>query len=160
MITVQFRGAVLKAIDLLNNDRDFIFTFERLRFLLIEFHEELNDVEMNTVLDLFIYGLENSNVTSENVWKNEVSYLNGNITMAGWTGAFTKENLNLNFLVNFLEQIKVTKVDFPNEVFQFDLRNAEVTLRDHVTFNNKNVYKEVIEGTLRDILKGEYRKGA
>lgn len=154
MFSVKLRNSIFQTLSII--DDEFSTIFGELRFLLMFNHEELNTIEINSIFDLYKYGLENSNIKNETEWvKKNSSYFSGNAFISDmWKKKFDDGDFSFDSLAIYLDLIKA----YPTSSnLDFSLRNVEVTLRDDVIFNNVTIYKNICRSVLTDIINGKAR---
>lgn len=152
MLSIKLRESLLKCIESVDK-RERLDMFYELRHLLMDNLEELTEEEVDLILGLFIYGLENSKLKTE--LRNSGHYLAGNTSKPKWKALFQTGNYSLEDIRDFTESVILSNPNARN--LDFDLRNAEVTLRDDVIFDNFDRYKDICKSVLNDILNGKGR---
>lgn len=154
MLSVQMRDSIFTCIQSIKeNDKS---VFGELRYLLILNREVLNTKEMDSILDLFIYGLENSKLKNQDEWSNEHSeHFSGNCFLSDvWKRKFNAGEYTLDSLVDYVNLIKAEPT---SQNLNYSLRNVEVTLRDDVTYYDFKKYMDICLSVLNDILNGKAR---
>ena len=149
MVSIQLKQSLISCLQSIEDNDNTIIT--QLRYLLIMNHEELNIVEIHSILNLFIYGLEHSKVKDQKKWiSDNSSYFSGNCFVSDvWKNKFGRGDFTYEAFVDYAKLIKLN----PSKTnFDFSLRNIEVTLRDNVIFNDFEQYMDTCKGVLCEIL--------
>ena len=154
MLEVKIRDSIFTCIQSIKENDKTIFG--ELRFLLMLNRNELNTKEIDSILELYIYGLENSKLKNHNEWSNDNSdYFSGNCFLSNvWKRKFSTGEYTLDSLVDY---VKLIKAEPTSQNLDFSLRNVEATLRDDVTYYDFNKYMDICQSVLNDILNGKAR---
>ena len=154
MLSVLLRDSIFTCIQSIKENDNTVF--EELRFLLMMNRNELNTKEVNSILDLFIYGLENSKIKNQNEWsKDNSEHFSGNCFLSDvWKRKFSNGEYTLDSLVDY---VKLIKAEPTSKNLDYSLRNVEATLRDDVTYQDFKMYMDICKSVLNDILNGKAR---
>lgn len=148
MRSFQFIEKVFEVISTFNED--FNNGYEELRFFINQFKNELSQVEIDTLLDVYISGIDYGKLKQdEATWIEEGSiYFSGNSSFdSNWRKKFDDGNYSYIGLKDFVETIRLKKE------YEFALRVVTTTLRDKVSFakEEEDKLKEIYSFILRRI---------